>query len=93
VIGRRHTRTLMKKMGIHALYRKPHTSRSHPAYPVYPYLLRSLEIERPNHVWAADITYIPMRRGFIYLVFGNGLGNKACSLLASVKQFKHGFLY
>ncbi len=68
VIGRRHTRTLMRKMGIHALYRKPHTSKRHPAHPVYPYLLKGLTIERPNHVWAADITYIPMRRGFVYLV-------------------------
>jgi len=67
-IGRRHTRTLMKKMGIHALYRKPHTSKRHPAHPVYPYLLKGLKIERPNQVWAADITYIPMRRGFVYLV-------------------------
>ncbi len=68
VIGRRHTRTLMKKMDMHALYRKPHTSRRHPAHPVYPYLLKGLKIERPNHVWAADITYILMRRGFVYLV-------------------------
>lgn len=67
VVGRRHTRTLMKKMGIHALYRKPSTSRRHPAHPVYPYLLKSLKIERPNQVWAADITYIPMKRGFVYL--------------------------
>lgn len=68
MIGRRHTRTLMRKMDIHALYRKPHTSMSHPAHPVYPYLLRGLKIERANHVWAGDITYIPMRRVFVYLV-------------------------
>ncbi len=68
VIGRRHTRTLMRKMGIHALYRKPHTSKRHPEHPIYPYLLKGLTIERPNQVWAADITYIPMRRGFMYLV-------------------------
>ena len=66
-IGRKHVATLMKKMGIEALYRKPNTSRRHAAHPVYPYLLRNLTIERPNHVWAADITYIPMRRGFVYL--------------------------
>jgi putative transposase len=66
-IGRKHVATLMKKMGIEALYRKPNTSRRHAAHPVYPYLLRDLTIERPNHVWAADITYIPMRRGFVYL--------------------------
>jgi transposase InsO family protein len=63
-IGRKHVATLMKKMGIEALYKKPNTSRRHPAHPVYPYLLRNLEITRPNHVFAADITYIPMKRGF-----------------------------
>lgn len=66
-IGRRHTRTLMRKLGITTLYRKPSTSRRHPAHPVYPYLLKNLKIERPNQVWAADITYIPMKRGFVYL--------------------------
>jgi putative transposase len=66
-VGRKHVATLMKKMGIEALYRKPNTSRRHPKHPVYPYLLRSLEITRPNQVFAADITYIPMRRGFVYL--------------------------
>jgi len=65
--GRRHVSTLMKRMGIHALYRKPNTSRRHPAHKVYPYLLRNLEITRSNQVWAADITYIPMKRGFVYL--------------------------
>jgi putative transposase len=67
-IGRKHVRTLMRKMGIEALYRKPNTSRRHAAHPVYPYLLRELKIDRPNQVWATDITYIPMRRGFVYLV-------------------------
>ena len=67
VIGRRHVSTLMTRMGITALYRKPHTSARHPAHPVYPYLLRNVAITRPNHVWAADITYIPMHRGFVYL--------------------------
>lgn len=66
-VGRRHVTTLMKKMGIEALYRRPNTSRKHPQNPVFPYLLRGLEITRPNHVWAMDITYIPMRKGFIYL--------------------------
>ena len=67
-VGRKHVRTLMKKMGIEALYRKPNTSQRHAAHPVYPYLLRDLKIDRSNQVWATDITYIPMRRGFIYLV-------------------------
>ena len=66
-IGRKHVATLMKKMGIEALYKKPNTSRRHAAHAVYPYLLRNVTIERPNHAWAADITYIPMKRGFVYL--------------------------
>ena len=66
-VGRRHVATLMKKMGIEALYRRPNTSRKHPQNPVFPYLLRGLEITRPNQVWAMDITYVPMRKGFVYL--------------------------
>jgi putative transposase len=67
-VGRKHVRTLMNKMGIEALYRKPNTSKRHAAHPIYPYLLRGLTIDRPNQVWATDITYIPMARGFVYLV-------------------------
>ena len=67
VIGRRHVATLMRRMSIEAVCRKPHLSQRHHAHTVYPYLLRELEISRPNHVWAADITYIPMARGFVYL--------------------------
>jgi putative transposase len=66
-IGRKHVATLMKTMGIEALYRKLNTSRRHAAHPIYPYLLRNLTIERPNQVWAMDITYVPMARGFVYL--------------------------
>lgn len=55
-MGRRDVATLMRRMGIEAVYRKPRTSQRHPAHPVYPYLLRQLEITRPNHVWASDIT-------------------------------------
>jgi putative transposase len=66
-VGRRHVATLMKKMGIEALYRRPNTSRKHPKNPVFPYLLRELDITRANHVWAMDITYIPMQKGFVYL--------------------------
>ncbi len=65
--GRLHVGTLMAKMGIAALYRKPNTSKRHPAHKIYPYLLRDLAIERANHVWAMDITYLPMARGFVYL--------------------------
>ena len=66
-IGRKRVRTIMARMGIDALYRKPHASQRHPAHRVYPYLLRHLAITRPNHVWVADITYAPMTRGFVYL--------------------------
>jgi putative transposase len=67
-IGRRHVATLMKRMGIEAIYRRPNTSKPAPGHKIYPYLLRGLKVERPNQVWATDITYIPMARGFVYLV-------------------------
>ena len=67
-VGRKHVTTLMKRMGIEALYRKPKTTKKHPQHRVYPYLLRGLNINRPNQVFAMDITYIPMARGFVYLV-------------------------
>ncbi len=66
-IGRKHVRTLMKKMGIEAIYRRKNTSKRHPEHEIHPYLLRGVLIDRPNQVWAADITYIPMARGFVYL--------------------------
>jgi putative transposase len=66
-IGRQHVTTLMKHMGVEALYRKPNTSKPAPGHKIYPYLLRNLQVTRPNHVWAMDITYIPMARGFVYL--------------------------
>ena len=66
-IGRRHVTTLMRKMGIEAVYRRPNTSKPAPGHKIYPYLLRGLTIDRPNQVWATDITYIPMARGFVYL--------------------------
>jgi putative transposase len=67
-VGRDHVSTLMKKMGITALYRKPRLSKPHPDHKIYPYLLRGLEISRANQVWATDITYLPMAKGFCYLV-------------------------
>ena len=66
-VGRKHASTLMKKMGIEALYRKANTSRRNQAHRIYPDLLRHLTIGRPNQVWAMDTTYIPMQRGFVYL--------------------------
>ena len=66
-VGRRHVSTLMRRMGIEAIYRRPNTSKPAPGHRIYPYLLRGLTIDHPNHVWATDITYIPMARGFVYL--------------------------
>jgi putative transposase len=66
-VGRKHVRSLMTRMGIEPLYRQPRTTRPHPGHTVYPYRLRGLEITRANQVWAMDITYIPMARGFVYL--------------------------
>lgn len=66
-VGRLHVSTLMKRMGIEAIYRRPNTSKPAPGHKVYPYLLRKLTVTRPNQVWAMDITYIPMARGFVYL--------------------------
>jgi putative transposase len=67
-VGRRHVVTLMRKMGLEAIYRKPKTSLADKAHPIYPYLLRELVIERSNQVWAADITYLPMAAGWAYLI-------------------------
>jgi putative transposase len=67
-INRKRVQRLMRLMGLEAIYPKPRTSRPHPAHKIYPYLLRNVTIERPNQVWAADITYVPMSRGHMYLV-------------------------
>jgi len=67
-INRKRVQRLMRLMGIEAVYPRPRTSKPHPGHKIYPYLLRNLTIDRPNQVWAADITYIPLRRGFMYLV-------------------------
>jgi putative transposase len=66
-VGRRHVRTLMRRMGIEAIYRRPNTSKPAPGHRIYPYLLRGLAITRPNQAWAMDISYIPMARGLVYL--------------------------
>jgi putative transposase len=66
-IGRDRVITLMRRMGIEALYRRPNTSKPAPGHKIHPYLLRGLAVERPNQVWAMDISYIPMARGFVYL--------------------------
>ena len=67
-IGRQHVATLMKKMAIEAIYRRPNTSKPAPGHKIYPYLLRKMAIVQPNQVWATDISYIPMAKGFVYLV-------------------------
>jgi len=68
LVGRRHVRTLMRKMGIEAQYRKPRTSIPARGAAIYPYLLENVSIERPNQVWASDLTYLPMAHGFLYLM-------------------------
>lgn len=67
-VNRKRVQRLMQKMGLMAIYQKPNTSKPHPEHTIYPYLLRGIEIEYPNQVWCADVTYIPMRKGFLYLV-------------------------
>jgi putative transposase len=67
-VGKKRVRRLMKKMGLTAVYQTPKTSKPHPEHRTYPYLLGGLDITRPNQVWCADVTYIPMRRGFLYMV-------------------------
>ena len=67
-VGRLHVSTLMKKMAVEAIYRRPNTSKAAADHKIYPYLLRKLPIVRPNQVWATDITYVPMTRGFVYLI-------------------------
>ena len=67
-VGRRHMRTAMRRMGIEAIYRKPNTSKPAQGHKIYPYLLRDVAVTRVNQVWSTDITYVPMKRGFVYLI-------------------------
>jgi putative transposase len=67
-VNRKRIQKLMRKMGLVAIYQKPNLSKPHPEHTIYPYLLRGVTIGRPNHVWCSDITYIPMKKGFLYLV-------------------------
>ena len=91
-INRKRVRRLMQLMGLEAIYRRPRTSRPATDHRVYPYLLRDLAIERVNQVWAADITYIPMARGFLYLVAIMGLGQPLGGGLAAVQHARHRLL-
>jgi len=85
-VGRRHIGTLMRKIGIHALYAKPNTSARPPGHRIYPYLLRPMRIDRPNQVWAMDITYIPMARGLIYLAVVIRLVHPQTAVLKRIKH-------
>ena len=67
-VSRKRVRRLMRRLGLQAIFQRPRTSEPHPAHRIYPYLLRDLAIARPNHVWCSDVTYIPLTRGFLYLV-------------------------
>ncbi len=68
IVGRQRVRRLMAKMGLEAIYKRPRTSQRHPQHPVYPYLLRGMQIDRPNQVWCADIAFVPVKNSFLYLV-------------------------
>jgi putative transposase len=90
MIGRKRVRAVMVRLGIEALYRKPTTSQRHPAHPVYPYRVRDLTITRSNQVWAADITYIPMKQTWLRVpVCGHGLGESSGVGLAALQYADH----
>ena len=91
-MNRKRVRRLMRVMGLRAIYRKPRTSRAAPEQRVYPYLLEKARITRPNQVWAADITYIPMARGFLYLVAIMGLAQPVRGGLAAHQHSGGGIL-
>ncbi len=91
-VGRRHGGTLMHLMGIEAIYRKKRTSLSQKGHKIYPYLLSHLAIERPNQVWAADISYLPMARGFAYLVGHPRFAQPQGARLAGEQRHDHGLL-
>ena len=84
--GRRRVRRLMGLIGLEAIYRKPRTSDAQPDHHVYPYLLRELKIDRPDQVWCADITYIPVTTGFTVPGRGHGLGQPTCAVVAAVEH-------
>ena len=85
-VGRKRVRRIMAIMGLRAIYQKPRTTVPHPEHRKYPYLLRDLVINRPDQVWCSDITYIPMHKGFLYLVAVDGLAHAQGAVLASVEH-------
>ena len=92
MVNRKRVQHLMQRMGLAAIYQRPRTSRPAPEHRIYPYLLRGLAITRVNQVWAADITYIPMAHGFLYLVAVHGLGEPLRSRLAIVESARYQLL-
>ena len=84
-VNRKRVRRLMQVMGLKAIYRRPRTSKPPAGHKVYPYLLSGMAITRPNQVWAADITYIPMARGFLYLVVIMDWYSAVCARLALIE--------
>ena len=92
LIGRELVATMMRRMGIEAIYRKPNTSKAALGHKIYPYLLRGLAIERPNQAWAMDITYIPMARGFVYLAAVVDWSSRRVVVVAAVDHAGGGFL-
>lgn len=91
-VGRRHVATQMRRMEVTAISRRPRISQRHPAHRIYPYLLRQLTIPRPNHVWAADLTYIPMRRGVVYLCALLDWASRRGGRVAAGQPVDHGVL-
>ena len=91
-VGRKRVRRLMAKMGLAPIYQRPRTTVPHPEHRVYPYLLRDLAIDRPDQVWCADITYMPMRRGFLYLVAIMDWASAQGAVLAGVEHDGRGVL-
>lgn len=87
IIGRERVRTMMRRMCIEAIYRRPNTSKPCPGHKIYPYLLRGLTVDRPNQVWSMDITYIPMAKGFVYLaVVMDGFSRRVLAWRVSISM-------
>ena len=85
-VSRKRVRRLMRLLGVHAIFQRPRTSQADPGHRVYPYLLRDLQITRPNHVWCTDVTYIPLQRGFLYLVAVMDWASRKVPVLALVQH-------
>jgi len=92
-VNRKRTRRLMRRMGLQAVYPRPRTSQPGKGHRIYPYLQRGLTIDQPNPIWATDIGYIPMARGFMYLVAIIGLAQPTSAVLASIEYLGHGLLH